>query len=237
MSPARTVSLVAWMTVPLLWVGWHYGPGHEALARDHASVHLKSAQAAFASGSYEEVIASVEQALASLPESERETNLRLRVLRSQARMQSGELFEARDELPGLVQEAEKLPGATALAATARETLATAQYYTTWLMRLEGLPREEWEEEAEATRQNFRLLAEKSSSGSALQAAFQEKLESSIKLARMELTDLQGLPLPKQCNCKKPGKGKCKKPGKKPGQNKPEDSRGAGKGPPVDGGGY
>ena len=43
----------------------------------------------------------------------------------------------------------------------------------------------------------------------------EDLESVIRLARMDLGELQGLDLPKQCsNCKS---GQCKKPGKKPGK--------------------
>src|SRR6266545_4833947 len=37
--------------------------------------------------------------------------------------------------------------------------ANAQYYMTWLMRLEGYAREDWEPEIEAARQNFSLLAE------------------------------------------------------------------------------
>ena len=47
-----------------------------------------------------------------------------------------------------------------LLADARGALANAQYYTTWLMRLEGLPREEWQPEIEASRQNYKLLAER-----------------------------------------------------------------------------
>ena len=42
---------------------------------------------------------------------------------------------------------------------ARETLANAQYYMTWLMRLEGLGSDEWEPEIESARQTYRLLAE------------------------------------------------------------------------------
>ena len=70
---------------------------------------------------------------------------------------------------------------------------------TWLMRLEGLSRDEWEPEIESARQNYRMLAETAeSSGKSEQAKKQrENLEASIRLARLDLTDLQGLPLPNQ----------------------------------------
>ena len=53
----------------------------------------------------------------------------------------------------------------------------------------------------------------------------ENLESAIRLARMDLTELQGLPLPKQCKGCCSGKCKSKGPAKK---SPPKDSRGAGK---------
>jgi hypothetical protein len=76
-------------------------------------------------------------------------------------------------------------------------LANAQYYTTWLMRLEGLPREEWLKEIEASRQNYTLLAEQSkeagdTNGAAKQAT---NVESAVRLARIDLKELQGIPLP------------------------------------------
>ena len=70
---------------------------------------------------------------------------------------------------------------------------------TWLMRLEGLGREAWEPEIEAARQNFKLLAEQAEkSGDRVAAQMRkEDLESAIRLARMDLSELQGLPLPSQ----------------------------------------
>jgi hypothetical protein len=107
-------------------------------------------------------------------------------------------------------------------------LAGAKYYMTWLMRLEGLPQEDWEPEIESARQHFRLLAEK---GTPDQERYQQKLESAIRLARMDLTELQGQALP-GC-CKGCCSGKCNKPGKKPTQKKPQDSRAAGGNQVVD----
>jgi len=70
---------------------------------------------------------------------------------------------------------------------------------TWLMRLEGLDATKWEPEIESARQNYRLLAETSdTTGKVTEAKkHQENLEAAIRLARLDLSDLQGLPLPNQ----------------------------------------
>ncbi|MGC3971758.1 MAG: hypothetical protein QM775_31775 [Pirellulales bacterium] len=131
-----------------------------------------------------------------------------------------------------------------LLASARQSLAVSQYYTTWLMRLEGEPPEIWEPEIESARQIHRLLAEQTEreggASSSDAAEHRENVEATIRLARMDLDELQALKLPSQCcNCKG---GACKKASKKPGQkpkpqaNEPKDARGASLGPPPDDGG-
>ena len=84
-------------------------------------------------------------------------------------------------------------------ADVQATLANSQYYLTWLMRLEGQPKDRWQPEIEASRQTFRLLAgqAETSGDETLAKKHREDLESSIRLARMDLSDLQGLPLPIQ----------------------------------------
>jgi hypothetical protein len=70
---------------------------------------------------------------------------------------------------------------------------------TWLMRLEGKSRQDWEPVIEAARQSYRLLAEQSGAGDDGEAHARDlqDLESAVLLARMDLTELQGLPLPSQ----------------------------------------
>ncbi|MDA1222399.1 MAG: hypothetical protein O3B85_10290, partial [Planctomycetota bacterium] len=100
----------------------------------------------------------------------------------------------------LVDEVLAEPGADGdLLDDARDAFANSQFYMTWLMRLEGQPRTEWEPEIDAARQTWRLIAERAeASGDAERAArAQENLESAIRLARLEVKDLQGLPLPSQ----------------------------------------
>ncbi|MEL6897408.1 MAG: hypothetical protein AAFP90_14995, partial [Planctomycetota bacterium] len=120
-----------------------------------------------------------------------------------------------------------------LICQTRNALASSQYYMTWLMRLEGAPREAWETEIDACRQNYKWLATQKD-GVDTQRHRQD-LEAAIRLARMDLSELQALKIPKQCNgccscdCKKPSRKKAKKKGKKKGS-------GANMGPLPDGSG-
>ena len=69
---------------------------------------------------------------------------------------------------------------------------------TWLMRLEGQAEEVWRPEIAAAEETYRLLAETTSADDAeARKRALEDLEASVKLARMDLGELQGLPLPSQ----------------------------------------
>ena len=124
----------------------------------------------------------------------------LRLEKAKVMMLARQLPEARADLEDLVaniqSDAKSDPN---LLANARAALATSQYYMTWLMRLERQPREMWEPEADASRQNYRLLAEQAEARGEMVTAkqFREDTESAIRLARMDLGELQGLPLPSQ----------------------------------------
>ncbi len=86
-----------------------------------------------------------------------------------------------------------------LIAHTRAALANSQYYMTWLMRLEGLAKEVWEPEIESARQHFRVLGEEARQNGDLRLAkiSDEDLEAAIRLSRLDLAELQGLPLPSQ----------------------------------------
>ncbi len=232
----RLTLLILWLTVPLAVAAYHFGPGQDRLKHDSAASHLASARAA-AADDHAPAIASLEAALAALPEADVAESRQIRLALAKLRLESGDLPKGHDELVALFNELDGDAAADpALRDQTRQALATAKYYITWLMRLEGLPEETWEPEIEASRQHFRLLAEQAEKGRNHQALTlaQGNLENSVRLARMDLSELEGLPIPKQCkNCKS---GKCKNPATKKPEQKPQDSRKAGKGPPVDGSG-
>ncbi|WP_435015406.1 hypothetical protein TA3x_002944 [Tundrisphaera sp. TA3] len=236
----RTLLFLGWLLVPVAGAAYHYGPGQDRLRLDEVAAALADADRQAALEDWQKAAAAYDAALARIPAERTADVRRVRLERDKAWMNAGKLPEANVDLQALVEEIQADPAADpATSRRARSAFANSQYYATWLMKLEGLGRDVWEPEIESARQSYRQLAEEAeSAGDADAAALsREDLESTIRLARMEPGDLQGMAIPKPCqNCKS---GQCKKPGKKPGQKPsetPKDSRGAGAGPPPDGAG-
>src|SRR5215207_6377780 len=176
--------LLIWLGTPIGWLGWHYGPGQEALKLDASDRAVKEAVAA---DNTEDQLRALDAAIAALPKSAADQARRLRLARCEALTEGRKLPQARKELEALYGEMKDDPKAeSAVFERVQEELAGTKYYMTWLMRLEGLPQEDWEPEIESARQHFRMLAEKGSAG---KDRYQEKLESAIRLARMDLTEL------------------------------------------------
>jgi len=210
----RKLCVFLWFLLPVAAGAYHYGPGQDRLRADRAAGAVERGDAAAARAraiaasegdaaarsDWAEAEAAYTEALAELPP-ERVAEARvLRLERAKAQMFVSKLPEARGDLVALVDELAADPLADGeLLGRARDALANAQYYTTWLMRLEGRPREEWERESESSRQNYTLLVEDAerAGDSAAALSARENLESAIRLARMDLDELQGLPLPSQ----------------------------------------
>jgi hypothetical protein len=196
----RILLLVGWLMVPVGVGLWHFGPGQERVQLDTAAQFLAGAERCAAAGEWTAALAQYDEALACLPAHMVAENRRVRLGKAQAQMHVHELPAANTELTTLVEEMKDDPHADPkLLEEARRALASAQYYMTWLMRLEGQPADIWEPEIESARQNYRFLAEQAAARGDAKAlkTSQEDLESSIRLARMELSELQGLPLPSQ----------------------------------------
>ncbi len=234
----RTLVLLGWLMVPVLFGAYHYGPGQEKLRLDDVSRVLADADRLAAAEQWQAASTRYEEALALLPEGRVDESRRVRLQRAKVQVFAHQLPEASAALQELVDQLQDDKAADPkLRDEARATLANTQYYMTWLRRLEGVSPDEWEPDIESARQTYRLLAEQDEARGDRKAAeeHREDLESVIRLARMDLRELQGLDIPKQCNgCKS---GQCKKPGKKPGRSKgsdqKKDARGASAGPPPD----
>jgi hypothetical protein len=236
----RTLLVIGWLMVPVGFAAYHYGPGQEQLQLDDTAALVAQAERAAAAEDWEEAVAGYDEALRSLPANRPTVARRLRLEKAKAQMMNRELPEAHQELKALTQELKDDPKADSrFVDEANTALAGAQYYMTWLMKLEGEPRDRWEPEIESSRQIYRLLAEQAEKTGDDKAAtkLREDLESAVRLARMDPKELQGLSLPCQCQgCKS---GKCKNPGRKPStsKNQPKDVRGASSGAPPDDGGH
>ncbi len=193
----RAVFLLAWLALPFAALAYHYGPGQDRLALDDTSERLAEGRALADGGQYAEAAAAFEEALRLLPEGRAREARAIRLERARAQLQSGGLFDARADLATLLGELEADPAADpALTRDTRRALASAGYYGTWLLRLEGAPREEWEPEVEAARQHYRLLVDEAQDPSERRRA-EADLAAAVRLSRMDLSELQGLPLPNQ----------------------------------------
>ena len=227
--------LYVWLLTPVALLAYHYGPGQSGLARDAAAEHIALAQSLEVKEDWTAAKAAYGEALAKLPASDNVTRWQLRLAQAKARMRSGELPESITDFENLLADVEKSGGAPSQLEEVRSNLGMAQYYAGWLMRLEGAKTEEWTIQVESARQQFRLLAEeKLSADPAGAKAHQENLEATIRLARMDLSELQGLPLPKFCqgckNVSQKCRSQCECKGKKPAEKEePKDARGAGAG--------
>ena len=196
----RRYVLTLWLLLPIGGWAFHEGPGQDLATLDETDAVLRDANALAASEDWAEAVVRYEDALKLLPVDRVAEARTVRLELNKARMQAAGLPQAHADLRALVDEMERDATADAeVRAGARAALASAQYYMTWLMRLEGMPREKWEPEIEASRQNYRLLAERAVAAGRAGEAEQHRtdLESAVRLARLEIKDLQGLPLPSQ----------------------------------------
>ncbi|MEZ6035851.1 MAG: hypothetical protein R3F29_00120 [Planctomycetota bacterium] len=197
----RNVLLIGWLLLPVGAWAYHEGPGQDRVALEDADAVLVAAHQAADEGDWGKAVREYEAALNSLPKDgeayDQRVAQRLQIELNKARMLNSKLPDAREDLETLVEQMQgDADSDPVLLADAREALARSQFYTTWLMRLEGLPREQWEPEIEASRQNYRLLAEQTTDADK-KATHQADVEAAVRLARLEIEDLQGLPLPSE----------------------------------------
>jgi hypothetical protein len=196
----RILLLMLWLLVPVGALAYHFGPGQAHLQMDSVAAVLRSARADVAAERWGAAQAAFEQALSQTPETETRLRQELRLEVCKAQMLNRQLPSAHESLVGLMEEVNADPSTPEkFAQEVRAALASSQYYLTWLLRLEGQPRERWEPEIEAARQNYTLLAEQAAANgdSGSLKLRKEDLESAVRLARMDLGELQGLPLPSQ----------------------------------------
>jgi len=196
----RIMLIVAWLFTGLGGVIYHYGPGQEKLEVDRISGLLQVARHNAEQEQWIEAVQTFDSALAEMPGDKVNESRAVMLEKAKAQMMAASLPEARSTLQSLLSDMRADEDADPkLLLDVQSTLANSQYYMTWLMRLEGLPEEEWMPEIEAARQHYTQLAKeaKKLSDDKLLETSLEDLESAIRLARMDLSDLQALPLPGQ----------------------------------------
>jgi len=233
----KNLLIFLWALAPVALLAYHFGPGQAGLAREEAKANIQAALDFEAKKQWQQAIDAYNEALAALPDTETAKRQQLQLARANARIYVGELPEAMLSMEHLLDETARGDDSE-LESKVRSSLASAQYYTGWLMRLELAEKEEWKEPLEKARQNFRLLAEQTAKTDAKASEdHQKNLEAVVRLARMDLSEVQALPLPKKCEGNKNVCSKCrgqKKSNKPKAMKKKEDARGASVGKRPDG---
>jgi len=194
----RKLFIFIWLLIPLGAAAYHFGPGQESLKFDQAYQHIDLAEKHLSNKEFTEAVVDFDKAISSLPSGDISIAKKLRLEKAKAQMQCSQLPEAYKNLESMLSELNENTEPK-IRAEIKSTLANAQYYITWLMRLEGHPREVWEPVIESSRQNYYAAAEftKSEGNQKTTDELLQNIEASIKLARMDLDELQGLPLPNQ----------------------------------------
>ena len=100
----KTLLLTFWLSVPLAFAAYHYGPGQDRLKDDAAAGFLKAATGAAAAGDHAAAVTACDAALAALPADAVAASRQIRLLRAKERMPVGQLPEAHDELDSLLTE-------------------------------------------------------------------------------------------------------------------------------------
>lgn len=204
----KKLVLTAWCLLPFGAGAYHYGPGLLRLRLDEAAAAVAEAEdfaraaetleGDAARTEWAAAVASYDEALAALPAERKAERQRLVLERAKAKLLCSKLPEANAELASLLEELLEQPGVDEeFVADVRRTHASSEYYMTWLLRLEGAPEEEWQPRIERARQSYKLLAEQPGLAEAERSELAEDVESAVRLARMDLGELQGLPLPSQ----------------------------------------
>ena len=196
----RIMLIVAWLFIGLGGLIYHYGPGQEKLEADRVGVKLRLARLSAETNQFTDAVKLYEEAMSELPGESISECRYISLEKAKAQMMNAELPEAREALQDLLTEARADENADPkFIADVQATLANSQYYMTWLMRLEGMPEDQWMPEIESARQHYAQVAtdaENAGNEKLLKNSL-EDLESTIRLARMDLSELQGLPLPNQ----------------------------------------
>lgn len=196
----RKLLVVVWLLLPILAGAYHFGPGQQQVQLDEVDKLVSVAEHFVDEMAWQAAQEKFEAALELLPDERVATQRRIRLEIAKLQMLNKQLPEAHDALVAMKDE---LLGDDEvdqkLLNEVQAAYANSKYYMTWLMRLEGHLEEVWKPEIETSRQVYRQLAESARAEGDEEAAkrYTEDLEASIKLSRMNLEELQGLPLPSQ----------------------------------------
>jgi tetratricopeptide (TPR) repeat protein len=192
------VTLYAWLLVPIALLAYYLGPGEAKAQRSEIARLLGLAAQAEQREDWKAAREAYARALEKTPVGDSARRGQMRLANAKARMYSGEIVEAVGDLRRLLAETPGRANDARFISDVRATLGAAEYYTAWLMRLEGAPEDDWGRQAALARDEFGLLTGDRLGNGVPLADHQKCLEAAIRLARMDLGELRSMPLPKFC---------------------------------------
>lgn len=195
----KRLFLFFWLLLPLPVIVWHYGPGQKWFARDQAHALIQRAQKFEAERKWSEAESLYREAAGKVRNEDPKLKTQLDIALVRQRYRQGGAVESIDMIDSVISDAKFHQQPAEIQREARELAGRIHYHAAWVMRLEGAQKDLWMEEAELSRQNFRLLSEETlSAGKAGYSQLQQtNLESSVRLQRMGLVDLMAKPLPEE----------------------------------------
>lgn len=196
----RILLIVGWLFVGLGGAIFHFGPGQRHLEVDQVNVVLNQARQCVAAEDWQQAVGLFDEVLAEIPDDKVTESRSVLLEKAKCQMMAAKLPDARQTLESLLDDVRQDENCDKeFSVEVQSALANSQYYMTWLMRLEGMPEEEWKPEIEAARQHYTQLTidAEELGDQELKQRCSEDLESAVRLARMDLSELQGLPLPSQ----------------------------------------
>ena len=194
--------ILLWLLLPLPVVVVHFGRGQQWLARDKAHAFIVQAQSMEKQEKWQEADRCYREAAKCVGTGEPDVKMRLDLAQVRTRYRQGDAVAAMDMMDKVVNDTAFPAMPVEFRRESRELSGRIHYYAGWVMRLEGARRELWMEEAELSRQNFRLLTEQSAAENTTDAkdyarGQQMNLESAVRLQRMSLYELMAKPLPEE----------------------------------------
>ena len=176
-----------WLVIPVVLITIHYQWGIEKLEKEkalsiarEAVVLEKKAWETWSPEDWENAQEAYDEAIANLPDNELQSRAELELASARSCLYKGELVEAMDSLKHLLKRTESENIDPELKDEIRETLARSQYGIAWVMRKKHVNRSVWNNIAEASRQNFRYLAE-NASNTINKETYIKDLEASVRL--------------------------------------------------------
>lgn len=200
---AKALVFVAWfLLLPLMLVYQWYGPGEKQMEIDRVGLEVRNAQRELDNENWKEASEKLTAVISKMPKEKVNEIYRLRLEKSKAMMKSSGLPKAHQDLVGMVEELTEKFGESEseeqkqLLADSKFALANSSFFMTWLIRREGHARDVWLPYVETARQTYTELEEKADSESD-KKMYAEELEKTIRLSRLDMKQLLGLPIPNQ----------------------------------------